>query len=104
MPELPEVEITARLLDRSLQGVEIESALAPGVNALKTFDPPLAQLEGRRIQGVRRRGKHPIVEATGGAALLVHPMSAGGRPAVDKPPGAPDPPPPLLVRPAAGGA
>ena len=29
MPELPEVEITARLLDRALQGAEIESALRP---------------------------------------------------------------------------
>ena len=42
MPELPEVEITARLLDRALQGAEIESAAAPGINALKTFDPPLS--------------------------------------------------------------
>ena len=48
MPELPEVEITARLLDRALAGAEIESVLAPGINALKTFDPPLSVLEGRR--------------------------------------------------------
>ena len=41
MPELPEVEITARLLDRALAGAQIESALAPGINALKTFEPPL---------------------------------------------------------------
>ena len=46
MPELPEVEITARLLDRALSGGAIESALAPGINALKTFDPPLSALEG----------------------------------------------------------
>ena len=46
MPELPEVEITARLLDRALAGAEIESALAPGINALKTFDPPLSRSPG----------------------------------------------------------
>ena len=57
MPELPEVEITARLLDRALAGAEIESAIAPGINALKTFDPPLAALEGQRFLWVRRRGK-----------------------------------------------
>ena len=56
MPELPEVEITARLLDRALAGAEIESALTPGINALKTYDPPLSAVEGRRILGVRRRG------------------------------------------------
>ena len=41
MPELPEVEITARRLDGALRGAVIESALAPGVNTLKSFAPPL---------------------------------------------------------------
>jgi formamidopyrimidine-DNA glycosylase len=77
MPELPEVEITARLLDRELRGSEIESALAPGINALKTFEPPLSALEGRHIAGVRRRGKHLILDADGGLSLLIHLMSAG---------------------------
>ncbi|MGD0456052.1 MAG: DNA-formamidopyrimidine glycosylase family protein, partial [Solirubrobacteraceae bacterium] len=58
MPELPEVEITARLLDAALAGVRIEYARAPGINALKTFAPPLSALEGERITAVRRRGKH----------------------------------------------
>ncbi len=35
MPELPEVEITARLLDSALRGARIESVLAPGINALR---------------------------------------------------------------------
>ena len=45
MPELPEVEITARRLDAALRGAAIESAVAPGVNALKTYDPPLTAIE-----------------------------------------------------------
>ena len=77
MPELPEVEITARRLDAALRGATIESALAPGINALKSFAPPLSALEGRRIEGVRRRGKQFIVEVDGGLALLMHLMSAG---------------------------
>ena len=77
MPELPEVEITARLLDRALRGATVESALAPGINALKTFDPPLSQVSGERITGVRRRGKHLIVDLSGELALLIHLMSAG---------------------------
>jgi formamidopyrimidine-DNA glycosylase len=77
MPELPEVEITARLLDRALAGAEIESVTAPGINALKTFDPPLSRLTGQHIAAVRRRGKHVIVETDGGLALLIHLMSAG---------------------------
>jgi formamidopyrimidine-DNA glycosylase len=98
MPELPEVEITARLLDRALRGAQIESALAPGINALKTFDPPLSQLEGGQIAGVRRRGKHLIVETSGGLALLIHLMSAGRLQLYDKRAGPRDRTSRLLVR------
>ncbi len=106
MPELPEVEITARRLDAALRGAEIESALAPGINALKTFDPPLADLEGRVIAGVRRRGKHLIVEVGGPPksdgpaplALLIHLMSAGRLQLYDKRAGPRDRTSRLLVR------
>jgi formamidopyrimidine-DNA glycosylase len=77
MPELPEVEITARLLDAALTGAEVESALAPGVNALKTFDPPLSALDGQKFTWVRRRGKLFVLELDGGMALVIHLMSAG---------------------------
>ena len=84
MPELPEVEITARRLDAALAGATIESALAPGINALKTFDPPLHALDGATIAGVRRRGKHLVVDVEGDLAVLVHLMSAGRLQLFDK--------------------
>jgi formamidopyrimidine-DNA glycosylase len=77
VPELPEVEITVRRLDAALRGARIESAAAPGINALKTFAPPLGALAGLEIDAVRRRGKQIIVEAGGELALLMHLMSAG---------------------------
>jgi formamidopyrimidine-DNA glycosylase len=119
MPELPEVETTARLLDGALRGAEIESALAPGINALKTFDPPLDALAGRTIAGVRRRGKNLIVDvagapgapateesASGGGegppegplALLIHLMSAGRLQLYDRRAGPRDRTSRLLVR------
>jgi formamidopyrimidine-DNA glycosylase len=84
VPELPEVEITARRLDAALRGAVVESALAPGINALKTFDPPLHAIEGAAIAAVRRRGKHLVVDITGDIALLVHLMSAGRLQLFDK--------------------
>jgi formamidopyrimidine-DNA glycosylase len=98
MPELPEVEITARLLDRALGGVEIESALAPGINALRTFDPPLSELAGRRVEGVRRRGKNLIIDISGDLVLLIHLMSAGRLQLYDKRAGPRDRTSRLLVR------
>jgi formamidopyrimidine-DNA glycosylase len=84
MPELPEVEITARRLDQSLRGAEVESASSPGMVALKSIDPPLGALAGHRIRGVRRIGKMPVVEfddaggdGAASLAMLVHLMSAG---------------------------
>ena len=51
MPELPEVEITARLIGNAVAGARVESALAPGINALKTYDPPLSAIDGLRSPG-----------------------------------------------------
>jgi formamidopyrimidine-DNA glycosylase len=101
VPELPEVEITARRLDTALRGARIESALAPGINALKTFDPPLSALAGREIAGVGRRGKHLIVRFDGSAeplALLIHLMSAGRLQLFDKHAGPRDRTARVLVR------
>ncbi len=100
MPELPEVEITARLLDSALSGARIEYARAPGINALKTFDPPLSTLAGARIAAVRRRGKHLIVEIDGPAhplVLLIHLMSAGRLQLYERPAGPRDRTSRLLV-------
>jgi formamidopyrimidine-DNA glycosylase len=77
MPELPEVEITARCLDAALSGAEVEATLAPGVNALRSFDPPLSELDGQRFLWVRRRGKLFVLELDGGLSLMIHLMSAG---------------------------
>jgi formamidopyrimidine-DNA glycosylase len=98
MPELPEVEITARLLDRELAGRRIESALAPGINALKTFEPPLSDLAGLTIGGVRRRGKNLIIDVEPELALLIHLMSAGRLQLFDKLAGPRDRTSRLLVR------
>ncbi len=98
MPELPEVEITARRLDAALGGAEILSALAPGVKAMRTFDPPLSALEGQRIEKVGRRGKHFVIETSGGLALLIHLMSAGRLQLYDRRAGPKDKTSRLLVR------
>ncbi|WP_205695797.1 DNA-formamidopyrimidine glycosylase family protein [Conexibacter sp. SYSU D00693] len=98
MPELPEVEITARRLSEALAGATIESTLAPGINALKTFDPPLHALDGQAIAGVRRIGKHLVVDVGDELHVLVHLMSAGRLQLWDKRAGLRDRTSRLLVR------
>lgn len=81
MPELPEMEIVARRLAGVLSGEAIESVMAPGINVVKTFDPPLHALDGATVTDVRRRGKLLMLEAhspeRGPLILLAHLMSAG---------------------------
>ncbi len=77
MPELPEVEITARLIGAATAGSKVQSALAPGINALKSYDPPLTALAERSIVGVRRRGKLFLIDFDAELTMLVHLMSAG---------------------------
>ena len=55
MPELPEVETLRRLLDEPVQAFPIAQAGPAHVATLKTIDPPLSALEGRRLSGVERR-------------------------------------------------
>jgi formamidopyrimidine-DNA glycosylase len=98
MPELPEVEITARRLDEALRGATIESALAPGINALKSYDPPLSELASHRIERVSRRGKHLLVHVSDELVLLIHLMSAGRLQLYDKRTGPRDRTARLLVR------
>ncbi len=82
------MEITARRLAEALPGLAIESVLTPGLNVLKTFDPPLSALDGAHFADVRRRGKLLLLEATteshGPLTLLVHLMSAGRLMVYDK--------------------
>jgi len=78
MPELPEVEAVRVSLDEPVSAFPIERAGPAHVATLKTFDPPLQALEGRRLAGANRRGKRLLFETDDGElVLMVHLMSAG---------------------------
>jgi formamidopyrimidine-DNA glycosylase len=78
MPELPEVEAVRRALDDPVRAFAIERAGPAHVATLKTIDPPLDVIEGRRLAGAGRRGKRLLFETDDGElVLMVHLMSAG---------------------------
>jgi len=78
VPELPEVEAWVRELGPLVSRSPIEKAGPAHIATLKTFAPPLRELDGRRFEGSRRRGKNLLfpVEDTD-LVLRVHLMSAG---------------------------
>jgi formamidopyrimidine-DNA glycosylase len=78
VPELPEIEAWARELDPLVSAAPIERAGPAHIATLKTADPPLATLDGRRLAGTRRRGKNLLLPTADGELVLrVHLMSAG---------------------------
>jgi formamidopyrimidine-DNA glycosylase len=78
MPELPEMEAWRRQLDDPVSAFPIAKAGPAHIATLKTFDPPLATLEGRRLVGARRRAKRLLFPTDDGElVLVVHLMSAG---------------------------
>jgi formamidopyrimidine-DNA glycosylase len=78
MPELPEMEALRRALDDPVSAFPVAKAGPAHVATLKTFDPPLAALEGRRLAGVERRGKRLWFPTDDGElVLVVHLMTAG---------------------------
>jgi formamidopyrimidine-DNA glycosylase len=78
MPELPEMEAWRRQLDDPVSAFPIVKAGPAHIATLKTFEPPLRELEGRRFEGARRRGKHLLFPTADGELVLrIHLMSAG---------------------------
>jgi formamidopyrimidine-DNA glycosylase len=78
VPELPEMEAWRRALNDPVSAFPIVKAGPAHIATLKTFDPPLSTLEGRRLAGAERRAKRLLFSTEDGElVLLVHLMTAG---------------------------
>jgi formamidopyrimidine-DNA glycosylase len=80
MPELPEVEVVRRDLEREVVGKKIKSVEVNGMRSIRRYrqrKPFTSALEGRKITGVDRKGKYLILKLDDGNALVVHLGMAG---------------------------
>jgi formamidopyrimidine-DNA glycosylase len=78
VPEFPEIEALRRELDEPVRAFPVAKAGPAHVATLKTYDPPLSALEGRRFSGAERRAKNILLPTDDGELVLhVHLMSAG---------------------------
>jgi formamidopyrimidine-DNA glycosylase len=72
------MEAWRRQLDDPVSAFPIAKAGPAHIATLKTFDPPLSTLEGRRLAGAERRAKRLLFPTEDGElVLLVHLMTAG---------------------------
>ena len=77
MPELPDIEVYLDALRHRILGATLESARITHPFLLRTFEPPLATLHGRRVVELRRVGKRVAVGFEGDQWLVLHLMIAG---------------------------
>jgi formamidopyrimidine-DNA glycosylase len=77
MPELPDIAVYVEALEARILGARLQSARITHPFLLRTFEPPLAALHGRRVVELRRVGKRVAVGFEGDQWLVVHLMIAG---------------------------
>jgi formamidopyrimidine-DNA glycosylase len=75
MPELPEVEVMRRDLEREVVGKKIKAVEVTGTRSVrrhKNRKEFITVLTGRKITAVQRRGKYLVMKLDGNDALIVH--------------------------------
>src|SRR5574337_1248046 len=77
MPELPFIQVLVENLVREVVGRAITSVRVPSPSIVKTFDPPMSALIGRRIDQITRQGKLIVFHLSDGLRLVFHLMRDG---------------------------
>ncbi len=77
MPELPEITAYIRALEQRTLDQVLETVRIRKPSLLKTFDPRVSELEGRRVTAVRRMGQRIVFELEGEFFAVIHLMISG---------------------------
>jgi formamidopyrimidine-DNA glycosylase len=77
VPELPDILLYLGALESRIVGQRVTAVRLASPFLLRSVDPPLSAVEGRRVVGLRRLGKRVVVEAEGELFLVFHLMIAG---------------------------
>lgn len=90
MPELPDITVYIEALEARVRGERLEGVRLASPFLLRSVDPPIAAVAGKRVEGFRRLGKRIAVGLEDELWLVLHLMIAGRlhwREAGAKPPG-----------------
>jgi formamidopyrimidine-DNA glycosylase len=77
LPELPDISVYLEALESRVKGARLESARLTHPFLLRTFDPPISELNGLRVVELRRVGKRIALRFENGYWLVLHLMIAG---------------------------
>ncbi len=77
MPELPDIEVYLAALRSRIQGQPLEAVRLNSPFLVRTVEPPLSSLPGRRVEELRRLGKRIAIDFEGGLFAVLHLMITG---------------------------
>jgi formamidopyrimidine-DNA glycosylase len=77
MPELPDIVVYIERLRPLVAGQILERVRITSPFHLRTVDPPIAEVQGKRVLGLRRLGKRIVVSLAKDLFLVFHLMIAG---------------------------
>jgi formamidopyrimidine-DNA glycosylase len=77
MPELPDITVYVEALEKRIAGVRLERVRIVSPFLLRTVEPPMASVEGKKVVELRRLGKRICIGVEGGIWLVLHLMIAG---------------------------
>jgi formamidopyrimidine-DNA glycosylase len=77
VPELPDIVVYIDCLESRVSGQILEKVRLHSPFLLRTFDPPIREVEGKTVQGLRRLGKRIVFELDSDLFLILHLMIAG---------------------------
>ena len=89
MPELPEINLYLHALGARIRGRTLRAVRIQSPSLLKSFDPPIAEAHGKRVESLSRLGKRVVFGLEDDLHLVLHLMIAGRF--QWRPPGAPVP-------------
>jgi formamidopyrimidine-DNA glycosylase len=77
LPELPDITVYVEALRRRIVGQPLEEIRLKTPFLLRTVEPPLPDLIGKRVVGVERLGKRIVLELDDDLFVIFHLMIAG---------------------------
>jgi formamidopyrimidine-DNA glycosylase len=77
LPELPDIVVYIEALNARIVGQRLEHVRLLNPFVLRTADPPISAVEGRRVTELRRVGKRIVIGLEGGLFVVLHLMIAG---------------------------
>ena len=77
MPELPDITVYLEALEKRILGRTLERVHITGLSLLRTAQPPISSVEGKKVLQLRRIGKRIAIGLEDDLWLVLHLMIAG---------------------------